>query len=118
MNRLEHKRKTGDLRKSRIRAVVRGTSERPRLSVRISSLHVTAQIIDDTKQTTVVAATTAGESKLKGNMTEKAAFVGTAIAKKALAKKISRVVFDRGSRVYHGRIKALADAARDGGLKF
>ena len=105
-------------RKDRIRASVRGTSVRPRLSVTISNLHISAQIIDDQLSKTLAAVSTVGNTKLTGTMTEKAATVGTEIAKKAKAAKISKVVFDRNGRIYHGRLKALADAAREGGLEF
>lgn len=105
------------LRKNRVRAKVSGTAERPRLSVTISNTHVSAQLIDDEKQHTVAAATTVG-AKVKGTMTEKAAAVGTEIAKKAKKSKISAVVFDRNGRQYAGRLKALADAARQEGLEF
>jgi len=104
-------------RQRRVRSVVQGTAVRPRLSVTISNLHVSAQLIDDTTNTTLGAATTIG-SKASGTMTEKAASVGTDIAKKAKAAKITAVVFDRGSKLYHGRVKALADAARKEGLEF
>lgn len=106
------------LRKNRVRAVVSGTAERPRLTVTISNTHISAQIIDDTAHKTIVAATTVGNKSAKGTMTEKAVIVGTDIAKKAKAKKIEKVVFDRNGRKYHGRIKALAEAARAGGLEF
>lgn len=106
------------LRKDRVRARVTGTSSRPRLSVTISNMHISAQIIDDTKQHTLVAASTVGTKSLKGTLTEKAAIVGADIAKKALKKKISTVVFDRNGRQYAGRLKALADAARKEGLEF
>lgn len=105
------------LRKNRVRSVVSGTADRPRLSVSISNTHVSAQIIDDETGKTIVAATTVG-SKAAGTMTEKAATVGTDIAKKAKAKKVTKVVFDRNGRKYHGRVKALAEAARAGGLEF
>lgn len=104
-------------RQRRVRAVVQGTAVRPRLSVTISNLHVSAQLIDDVSGKTIAAASTVG-SKATGTMTEKAASVGTDIAKKAKAAKIKAVVFDRGSKLYHGRIKALADAARKEGLEF
>lgn len=104
-------------RQRRVRAVVQGTAVRPRLSVTISNLHVSAQLIDDVTSTTIAAASTIG-TKATGSMTEKAATVGTEIAKKAKAAKIKAVVFDRGSRLYHGRVKALADAARKEGLEF
>ena len=106
-----------EYRAKRTRAKIHGTSERPRLAVRISNLHVTAQIIDDDKMATLAYATTVG-TKITGTMTEKAAAVGKEIAKKAKAAKISKVVFDRGSRLYAGRMSALADAARKEGLEF
>ena len=80
-------------------------------------MHVTAQIIDDDRGVTLAYATTVG-TKQKGSKTELAAFVGAEIAKKAKKAKISKVVFDRGSRLYAGRMKALADAARKEGLEF
>lgn len=105
------------LRKNRVRAKVSGTAERPRLSVTISNTHISAQLIDDVKQHTLAAATTVG-TKAKGSMTEKAAIVGAEIAKKAKKNKVSAVVFDRNGRQYAGRLKALADAARQEGLEF
>jgi large subunit ribosomal protein L18 len=118
MNSLAHKLKNRALRKNRIRAVVTGTAERPRLSVFISSRHVSAQIIDDTQHATLVAVSTVGQKAAKGTLVERAAWVGTELAKKAKAAKVSAVVFDRGGRKYHGRVKALADAAREEGLEF
>jgi large subunit ribosomal protein L18 len=118
MNNLALKAKNLALRKHRIRAKVSGTTERPRLSVFISGHHVSAQIIDDTKHKTIVAATTIGSKLAKGTMSEKATWVGSEIATKAKAAKVSVVVFDRGGRMYHGRIKALADAAREKELEF
>jgi len=105
------------LRKNRVRAKVSGTAIRPRLSVSISNKHVIAQIIDDTKQCTLVASTTVG-TKQTGTITEQAAFIGTDIAKKAKKAKINTVVFDRNGRLYAGRLSALADAARKEGLEF
>lgn len=105
------------LRKARVRSTVHGTAERPRLSVTISNLHVSAQLIDDVKGHTMVAASTVG-SKATGTMTEKAAAVGADVAKKAVKAKIKTVVFDRNGRQYAGRLKALADAARKEGLEF
>ena len=106
-----------DFRKNRTRAKIHGTAERPRLSVNISNIHVTAQLIDDDKGVTLAYATTVG-SKQKGSKTELAAFVGSEIAKKAKKAKISKVVFDRGAHLYAGRLSALADAARKEGLEF
>ncbi len=117
MNRLKLKLQNLKQRKNRVRATVSGTSERPRLSVFISNRHVAAQIIDDSTHKTLAHATTSG-SKLTGTMTEKAAAVGEQIAKKAKAAKIDKVVFDRNGRLYHGRMQALADAARKNGLEF
>ena len=105
------------LRKGRVRAKISGTAERPRLTVTISNLHVSAQIIDDVTQKTLVSATTVG-SKAKGTKTELAAKIGAEIAKKAKKAKINTVVFDRNGRQYAGRLHALADAARKEGLEF
>lgn len=110
-------------RHERLRKKVSGTSERPRLSVYRSLHHIYAQVIDDTKGLTLVAASTVEPElkkkvKDKGGNIEAAKVVGTAIAKKAIEKGITKVVFDRGGQIYHGRVKALAAAAREGGLEF
>lgn len=106
----------------RIRKRVFGTPERPRLAVFRSLKHIYAQIIDDTKGHTLCAASTLDKelrSKLQGlTKTQQAAEVGKLIAQRALALGIRKVVFDRGGHKYHGRIKALADAAREAGLEF
>lgn len=117
MNRLVSKAKNSFRRANRVRTVVQGTPERPRLSVHISNQHVTAQIIDDSISKTIVSASTVGK-KHTGSKTELAVIIGTEVAKKAKAKKIKTVAFDRGSKLYHGRVKALADAARKEGLDF
>lgn len=117
MNRLVSKAKNSFRRANRVRTVVRGTSERPRLSVFISNQHISAQIIDDSTSKTIVSASTVGK-KHSGTKTEIAALIGAEVAKKAKSKKIKAVAFDRGSKLYHGRIKALADAARKEGLDF
>ena len=104
-------------RAKRTRAKIHGTAERPRLSVHFSNLHITAQVIDDDKGTTIAYATTVGE-KLTGTRTERAAKIGAEIAKKAKAAKVTKVVFDRGAKLYAGRMSALADAARKEGLEF
>lgn len=106
----------------RIRHTLAGTSERPRLSVFRSNNHMYCQIIDDDAATTLVAASTM-DSDVKAqvkktNNTEAAEKLGAAIAKKALDKGIKTVVFDRGGFIYEGKIKALADAAREAGLEF
>ena len=99
-----------------------GTAERPRLSVFRSNNHMYAQIIDDTVGNTIVAASTLDKDVKaeveKTNNVEAAAYLGTVIAKKALDKGIKEVVFDRGGFIYQGKIKALADAAREAGLEF
>jgi large subunit ribosomal protein L18 len=104
-------------RHRRVRVHVNGTAERPRLAVYRSLNHVYAQLIDDAGSRTLGAASTV-ELKAKGNGVAEAAQVGKAIAAKAKAAGVSSVVFDRGGFLYHGRIKALADAAREAGLEF
>jgi large subunit ribosomal protein L18 len=109
-------------RQSRVRRNIRGTVERPRLSVFRSSKHIYAQIIEDQTGKTLAAASTvskdvAGDLKFSGNV-EAAKAVGAAIAKIALDKNIKQVVFDRNGFLYHGRVKALAEAAREAGLTF
>ena len=113
------KNKTRQKRHLRVRNRVAGTAERPRLNVFRSLKHIYAQVIDDEKGTTLAAASSLdkGFEGTGGNI-EAAKAVGAAIAKKALEKGISEVVFDRGGYIYHGRVAALAQAARDGGLKF
>jgi large subunit ribosomal protein L18 len=106
----------------RIRKKVTGTAQRPRLSVHFSGKHVYAQVIDDESRRTLAAASTAepslGGKKKPAANSAAAAEVGKAIAERSLSKKLERVVFDRGGFFYHGKVKALADAARAGGLKF
>lgn len=115
---LAHKLHNRAHRKARIRSVVSGTVKRPRLSVYISNMHITAQLIDDENHKTLGYVTTVGQKSLKGTMTEKATWAGTEIATQAKAAKIKTVVFDRGGKIYHGRVAALADAARKAGLEF
>lgn len=106
-------------RKKRIRAKIFGKKERPRLCVFRSAKHIYCQLIDDEKGTTLVWASDLELKKKKGKTKKELAFeVGKLIAKKALRKKIEKVVFDRGGYKYHGRVKALAEGAREGGLKF
>jgi large subunit ribosomal protein L18 len=109
-------------RHRRIRGKVDGTSERPRLAVFRSNQHIYAQVIDDTQQHTLVAASTV-EPDLKtklsnGGNCDASKEVGKLLAQRALEKGISKVVFDRGGNLYHGRVKALAEAAREAGLDF
>ena len=112
-----------DMRKerhSRIRDILFGTSEKPRLNVFRSNANITAQIIDDEKGVTLVSVSTLEkELNIKnGGNVEAAKLVGAEIAKRAKKAKIEEVVFDRGGYLYHGRVKALAEAARENGLKF
>ena len=106
----------------RLRRYLTGTPERPRLAVFRSNKHIYAQIIDDVAGNTLVAASTMDKALAKGlkstSNIEAAKIVGTDIAKKAVAKGVSTVVFDRGGFLFHGRVKALANAAREEGLKF
>ena len=104
-------------RHKRVRAKVSGTAECPRLNVFRSNTNIYAQIIDDVKGVTLVAASSL-EMEGKGSNKEAAFKVGEAIAKKAIGKGIDKVVFDRGGYIYHGRVKELAEGARQGGLKF
>jgi large subunit ribosomal protein L18 len=107
-------------RKKRIRSKIEGSATKPRLTVFRSNKQIYAQLVDDVKGHTLVSASTLDEEvKVKsGSTIEGAKSLGVMVAKRALAKKISEVVFDRSGYIYHGRIKAVADAAREGGLKF
>ena len=108
-------------RHRRIRVVLSGTTQRPRLNVFRSLQHIYAQVIDDTSGVTLAAASTneaEARTKLSGTKTDRARAVGTSIAERAREKGVTAVVFDRGGYLYHGRIKALADAAREAGLEF
>ena len=109
-------------RKRRIRKKVAGSPERPRLTVFRSAKHIYAQVIDDTKGITLVHVSTMGKDLKSGASdkakTDAAKLVGESIAKACKDKGIAKVVFDRNGYLYHGRIKALADAAREGGLDF
>lgn len=103
--------KQRDKRRARICAKVKGTKERPRLSVFRSSKHIYAQLVDDVKGETLAAAMGSGNVSTASN-------VGKDLAKRALKLRIKKVVFDRGGYKYHGRVKALAEGAREGGLEF
>jgi large subunit ribosomal protein L18 len=108
-------------RVQRIRVKISGTSERPRLSVFRSNRHIYAQIIDDTQRKTLIAMSTDHkefDSEEVANKCDKAKKVGLLIAEKAKSAGIEKVVFDRGGYLYHGRVKALSDGAREGGLVF
>ncbi len=122
MNSSKDRRVARKKRQARVRRKVTGSLERPRLCVFRSSKHIYAQIVEDATGSTLVAASTVttgtGDSvKYSGNA-EAAKFVGKQLAEKALAKDIKQVVFDRNGFLYHGRVKALADAAREAGLNF
>lgn len=104
--------------KARIRKRVVGTAEIPRLNVFKSSRHIYAQLIDDTKGVTLFSSSSLKLKEQKGTPVEKAKALGEELAKKAVAKKTSKVVFDRGGFIYHGRVKAVAEGAREKGLKF
>jgi large subunit ribosomal protein L18 len=110
-------REARNRRHRRVRGKVSGTAERPRLVVTRSNRGIVAQLVDDTGSRTVASATWLQLKSFKGNKTEQAAEVGKLLAQKAKAANIERAVFDRGGYLYHGRVKALADAAREGGLQ-
>jgi large subunit ribosomal protein L18 len=116
------KREARERRHERVRQRVMGTPERPRLNVYRSLNHIYAQLVDDTLGHTLASASTL-DPEIKGQLAsiskgEQAALVGTVVAKRALEKGITRVVFDRGGYAYHGRVLRLAQAAREGGLEF
>ena len=115
--------KGADRRKARVRKALKARANgRPRLSVHRSDKNIYAQIIDDASGRTLAAASTLDKdvkaAVKAGGTSEAAAAVGKAIAERGLAAKVTEVIFDRGSYLYHGRVKALADAAREGGLQF
>lgn len=122
MNKFQAKQAGLARRKRRVRAKVSGTAERPRLAVHRTNAHIYAQVIDDVAGRTLCAASTLDpEFRATGKVgsnKEAADFVGELIAKRALEKGVTEVTFDRGGRIYHGRVKALADGARNAGLKF
>jgi len=122
VNNAEKRRQSRLKRQVRVRNKVRGTSERPRLSVFRSARHIYAQVIDDVNNRTLASASTVAKEvsddlKSTGN-TDAAKAVGAAVAQKAIAQDIKQVVFDRNGFLYHGRVKALADGAREAGLSF
>lgn len=104
-------------RRARVRSRISGTEARPRLTVHVTNRHITAQLIDDTKGVTLGYVTSV-KANTKGTMTERATQVGKQIAEVAKKQTIKTVVFDRAGRLYHGRIHALAEAARAAGLEF
>ena len=116
----QHKQESRVRRHRRVRKKVAGTAERPRLAVFRSNKHITAQVIDDRSGRTLAAASTT-ETDLKGGATGNkaaAAQIGKLVAERAKAAGVTKVVFDRGGNLYHGRVAAVADAARESGLEF
>jgi large subunit ribosomal protein L18 len=111
-------REARERRHRRVRGKLFGTAERPRLVVFRSNRGIEAQLVDDLEGKTLAAATWLSLKSFKGNKTEQAAEVGKLLAQNAKKANVETVVFDRGGYLYHGRVKALADAAREGGLKF
>ena len=105
-------------RHARVRSKISGTPECPRLCVYRSNKNIEAQLIDDVNRVTLVSSSSMALKLENGSNIDAAAKVGADIAKKALAKKIKKIVFDRSGYVYHGRVKALAEAAREAGLEF
>jgi len=122
MNKLKAKRAGLKRRQTRVRSKIKGTVERPRLSVSRTNAHIYAQLINDLEGTVIAQASTLDadvKSQIaNGSNKEAAKLVGETVAKRGLDKGVTEVVFDRGGRIYHGRVKALADGARDAGLKF
>ena len=112
------KREKRERRHRKVRAKIYGTKSAPRLSVFRSNRYIYAQLIDDTNGATIVAASDSSGTVTGKNKTDRAHNVGYTLAKDAKAKKITRVAFDRGGFLYAGRIKALAEGAREGGLRF
>ncbi|MBA4736614.1 MAG: 50S ribosomal protein L18 [Synechococcus sp.] len=122
MSQLSRKQQT-QKRHRRLRRHITGTSDRPRLAVFRSNNHIYAQVIDDAAQSTLCSASTVDKElraglKVPAGSCDASVAVGELVAKRAIAKGIQQVVFDRGGNLYHGRIKALADAAREAGLQF
>lgn len=120
----KHKAKRAGLkrRQRRVRAKIFGTAERPRLTVHRTNAHIYAQVVDDADSKTICSASTLSlefrETGKLGSNKEAAEFVGRLIGQRALEKGVTEIRFDRGGRIYHGRVKALADGARAAGLKF
>jgi|TARA_B100001094_G_scaffold213345_1_gene207398 large subunit ribosomal protein L18 len=122
MSKLSRRQQT-QKRHRRLRRHINGSSDRPRLAVFRSNNHIYAQVIDDAAQSTLCSASTVDKElrsglKANGGSCDASVAVGELVAKRAIAKGIQQVVFDRGGNLYHGRVKALADAAREAGLQF
>lgn len=118
MSKINHNLTLVDKRKRRVRGKIHGTAKRPRLTVSRSNLHLYLQVIDDDKQKTIVSANDIGKNKkTKGTKTEKAKLVATELLAGLKKAKVKKLVFDRGEYKYHGRIKAVAETLREGGIK-
>ncbi|HEX7042929.1 MAG TPA: 50S ribosomal protein L18 [Patescibacteria group bacterium] len=115
---MENKIVRASKRQKRIRAKITGSEKMPRLSVHRTNVYIYAQLIDDSKAATLIGVSEKELGKTSGTKIERAKALGTLLAKKAAEKKIKKVVFDKGEFRYHGRVKALADGAREGGLEF
>lgn len=122
MDRIKKKRANLKRRQRRVRGKISGTPERPRLRVTRSNAHIYAQVIDDEAHRTLVSASSLDkefkESGKRGSNIDGATLVGELVGKRALAAGITKIVFDRGGHIYHGRVKALAEGARSAGLEF
>ena len=122
MDKLQKKKAGLKRRQRRVRAKIFGTAERPRLSVHRTNSHIYTQVIDDADSKTICSASTLDPefraTGTHGSNKDAAAFVGELVAKRAIEKGVTTVTFDRGGRIYHGRVKALADGARNAGLNF
>lgn len=118
MSKLQSRNDVRLKRHARVRAKISGTSECPRLNVFRSNAHIHAQVIDDVNGVTLASASSVDMKLENGYNIAAASAVGKAVAEAAIAKNIKKVVFDRGGYVYHGRVKALAEAAREAGLEF
>ena len=121
MGRIVKKRKDLNRRHQRVRRKIKGTAERPRFAVYRSLRHIYAQLIDDVAGTTILSVSSQSKdfpTDKSGGNAEGAKVIGTMLAEKAKEKSITSVVFDRGGRQFHGRVKSLADGAREGGLQF
>jgi len=118
MSKISKKLQASTRRRHRVRSRIKDSTGRLRLSVNISNKHISAQIIDDSVGNTLIHVTTVGKGNSDENLTSRATWVGTEVARMAKAAKITKIVFDRSDKKYHGRVKALADAARSEGLEF
>ncbi|ACY47755.1 50S ribosomal protein L18 [Rhodothermus marinus] len=118
INELKHKKERRARVKRGLKKKIRGTPERPRLCVYRSNKHIYAQVIDDTRGHTLAAASSLEKDMPSGTKTEISREVGRRVAQRALAANVTQVVFDRNAYKYHGRVKALAEGAREGGLQF